>query len=94
MNIVFGIVGGIIWGFLAALLNYYIMKKCIAKNTNQAMMLCNTLRMLVDIVALAVVFLVRNLLPINFTAAIVATAAALSISTIVFTFSLMKEQKK
>lgn len=93
MNIALGIIGGLVWGFLAALLNYFIMKKCIAKNTNQAMMLCNTLRMVVDVAALAVVFLVRNLLPINFTAAIVATAAGLSISTIVFTFLLMKTQK-
>lgn len=93
MNIALGIIGGLVWGFLAALLNYFIMKKCIAKNTNQAMMLCNTLRMAVDIAALAVVFLVRNLLPISFTAAIVATAAGLSICTIIFTFSLMKEQK-
>lgn len=92
MNIVLGIVFGLVWGLLAAFINYRIMKKAIAKNTNNAMMACNAKRMAVDFVCLASVLLLRNILPVNFAAAIVSAAAALSMTTIYFTFRLMKEQ--
>lgn len=92
MNIVLGIVFGLVWGFLAALLNNNIMKKAIKKNTNKAVMTCNAERMAVDVVCLGSILLVRNILPVHFVAAIVSAAAALSMMTIYFTFRLMKEQ--
>ena len=51
-------------------------------------MAANFIHMLVDVAALAVVFLLRNLSWMNFAAAMAATAAALSITTIVFTYKL------
>lgn len=92
MTIVFGVLLGAVWGFLAALLNAYVTKKCIAKNTANAMLVMNLVHGAVDVAALAVVFLVRNVLPIHFVAAIVATAAALSMTTIVFTFKFAAQK--
>lgn len=92
MNIVLGIIVGLVWGFLAALLNYKIMKKAIAENTDKAMMACSTKRMGVDFVCLGSTLLVRNILPFNFVALIVSAAAGLSFTTIFFTFFLMKQQ--
>lgn len=68
-------------------------KKCIAKQSTNAIMASNLVHMLVDVAALAAVFLVRNLSWLNFAVAIVATAAALSITTIVFTFKLAAKKE-
>lgn len=84
---------GLVWGFLAALLNAFVTKKCIAKQSTNAIMVSNLVHMLVDVAALAAVFLVRNLSWLNFAVAIVATAAALSITTIVFTFKLAAKKE-
>lgn len=84
---------GLVWGFLAALLNAFVTKKCIAKQSTNAIMASNLVHMLVDVAALAAVFLVRNLPWLNFAVAIVATAAALSITTIVFTFKLAAKKE-
>ena len=88
MTYVFGVLAGLVWGFLAALLNAFVTKKCIAKKNTNALLASNMIHMLVDVAALAVVFLLRNLSWMNFAAAIAATAAALSITTIVFTYKL------
>ena len=84
---------GLVWGFLAALLNAFVTKKCIANQSTNAIMASNLVHMLVDVAALAAVFLVRNLSWLNFAVAIVATAAALSINTIVFTFKLAAKKE-
>ncbi len=94
MDIVFGILLGAVWGFLAALLNAWVSKKCLAKNSANAMLAANLIHSVVDIAALAIVFLVRNVLPIHFVAAIVATAATLSVTTIFFTFQFAAQKDK
>ena len=73
--------------------NAFVTKKCIAKQSTNAIMASNLVHMLVDVAALAAVFLVRNLSWLNFAVAIVATAAALSITTIVFTFKLAAKKE-
>lgn len=93
MTYVFGVLAGLVWGFLAALLNAFVTKKCIAKKNTNALLASNMIHMLVDVAALAAVFLVRNVPWLNFAAAIVATAAALSITTIVFTFKLAAQKE-
>ena len=93
MTYVFGALAGLVWGFLAALLNAFVTKKCIAKQSTNAIMAANFIHMLVDVAALAVVFLLRNLSWMNFAAAIAATAAALSITTIVFTYKLAAQKE-
>lgn len=86
MTYVWGALAGAVWGLLAALLNAWVTKKCLAKNSANAMLAANFVHTLVDIAALAAVFLARNVLPVNFAAAIVATAAALSMTTIIFAY--------
>ena len=93
MTYVFGALAGAVWGFLAALLNAFVTKKCLAKKNTSALLASNMIHMLVDVAALAAVFLVRNLPWLNFAVTIVATAAALSITTIVFTFKLAAKKE-
>ncbi len=94
MKIALSIIGGAIWGLLDALLNAYLMKRAVAKNDIKSVSLCNILRFVVDVAALAIVFLLRNVIPMHFTAAIISTAAAMSIFTIVFTFKIARPEEK
>ena len=82
MTYVISVLVGLVWGFLAALLNAFVTKKCIAKQSTNAIMASNLVHMLVDVAALAVVFLLRNLSWMNFAAAIAATAAAPIVSSL------------
>ncbi len=90
MDILPGVLAGLVWGALAALLNGAISKSCMKKNTATAMMAANTARMAVDIAALAAVFLLRRRLPFRYEAALIGTAIALSVVTIVVTFRLTR----
>ena len=93
MKIVLGILAGIIWGTAAAFLDSRIMKYTVQKNSTNSIMIGNMLRMLVDVAALGIVFLLRNVLPFHFVAALAATAVSLSIATIVFSFMLARPAK-
>lgn len=90
MNYLWGALAGLVWGAAAALLNAFVSKKCIAKNSSGAMLAANAIRSVVDIGALAAVFLLRKLLPFSFEAALIGTAVALSMLTIVFAYRLSK----
>ncbi len=92
MKYVVGAVIGLLWGALAAWLNSRINKKAIAKSSTNAMLLANLCRTLVDIAALGAVFLLRNVLPGNFEATIVGTAASLGLLTVYFAFRLSKPE--
>ena len=94
MQIALSIIGGAVWGLLDALLNAALMKNAVAKNDLKSVSLCNILRFFTDVVALAAVFLLRNIIPMHFTAAIVSTAAAMSICTIIFTFRIARPDTK
>lgn len=88
MKYLIGALVGLVWGALAALLNGYITKKALDKSNEKAMLLSNALRLVVDVVALGSVFLLRNVLPFSFEAALVGTAASLSILMIVFAYKM------
>ena len=94
MKYVIAAVVGLVWGALAAFVNSRITIKCLAKNTAKAITVMNLAHMAVDVVALAIVFLVRGLLPCSFEATLIATAAALSIVTIIFTYKISYNEKK
>lgn len=94
MNYVIAALVGLLWGTLAAFVNSRITLKCIAKNTASAITVMNLAHMAVDVAALAVVFLLRGLLPFSFEATLIATAAALSIVTIIFTYKISYNEKK
>ena len=88
MKYLIGALAGLVWGALAALLNGYITKKALDKASDKAMLLSNALRLVVDIAALGSVFLLRIVLPFSFEAALVGTAASMSILMIVFAYKM------
>lgn len=88
MKYLIGAVAGLVWGALCALLNGFITKKALDKGNDKLMLASNGLRLVVDLVALGAVFLLRNVLPFSFEAALVGTAASLSILMIVFAFKM------
>lgn len=94
MNYVIGAVVGLLWGALAAFINSRITKNALKKDSQTAVMAMNMSHMFVDLVALAIVFFLRNILPFSFEATLIATAAAMSILTIVFNYSLSFNEKK
>ena len=88
MKYLIGAVAGLIWGSLAALLNAFITKNALNKGNDKLLLASNALRMLVDVAALGMVFLLRKVLPFSFEAALVGTAAALSLLMIVFAYKM------
>ena len=82
MKYVIGAVIGLLWGTLVAWLNSRINKAAIEKNSTKAMMGASIGRTAIDIAALGLVFLLRNVLPGNFEATIVGTAASLGLLTV------------
>ena len=93
MNLVIGVLVGLVWGALAALLNLYINKKALAKASTNALMAANFSRLAVDIAALGVVFLLRKLLPFSYEATLIGTAISLSLLTVIFAYRLAGKQK-
>ena len=94
MKYVIGAVTGLLWGALVAWLNSQINKRAIEKNSTRAVMAASIARTVIDIAALGLVFLLRNVLPGNFEATLVGTAASLGLLTVVFAYRLAKPEKK
>ncbi len=88
MSIVLPILLGLVWGALAALLGGVITRHTLAKNSTGAVMAGNLLRTLTDLAALGLVFLLRDLLPFDYTWMLIATAVALSVGTIVISYRI------
>lgn len=88
MKYLIGAAAGLVWGALAALLNGFITSRAVARANDKLLLLSNFLRLLVDVAALGSVFLLRNVLPFSFEAALVGTAASLSLLMIVFAYKI------
>ena len=88
MRIIIGALCGLIWGAAAALLNFAISKRSIAKNNTAALMGASIGRIGVDFAALGLVFLLRKVLPFSFEVTMVATAIAMSLVTIVCAYRM------
>lgn len=88
MKYLVGAAAGLVWGALAALLNGFISSRAVARANDKLLLLSNFLRLLVDVAALGSVFLLRNVLPFSFEAALVGTAASLSLLMIVFAYKI------
>lgn len=88
MKYLIGAAAGLIWGGLAALLNAFITKKALDKDSDKLMLASNSLRLLVDVAALGTVFLLRKVLPFSFEAALVGTAASMSLLMIFFAYKM------
>lgn len=91
MKLLLGLLAGLAWGVLAALLNHRISLAMIAKNTTPALLGANLLHTAVDIAALGTIFLLRKVLPFRYDAALVGTAIALSLLTIVLAYRMGKK---
>lgn len=88
MNYLIGAIVGLVWGALAAIVNSLITKSCIEKGTQKAITTMNGAHMGVDLVALAVVYFLRHLLPFSFEATIIGTAVSLSLLSVILTFKM------
>lgn len=91
MELLLGGLAGLAWGLICGLVNILILKKAITKNDNNAIMAANLARMAVDLAALGAVFLLRKVLPFSFEAALIGTAVALSVVTIVYAYRYGKK---
>lgn len=86
MKIVIGVLAGLVWGGLVGLVNILIMKKGLKKNDNNLVMAANLGRMVLDLAALGLVFLLRNILPFPYEPMLIGTAVALSLASLIFAF--------
>ena len=76
---VLSIMAGLLFGLAVAGVNTVIMHRAIQKGTANALLVAVTVRMVLDVLALVVVYLTRDRLPfVLFQPAIIATAVGLS----------------
>ena len=90
MQIVLAIVFGIVWGAAAAFINSLIAKKALEKQDMKAAKNARRVQMLVDIAALGLLVLLREILPFSFEYALISAIISLSVLTTVFLFSMGK----
>ena len=93
MNIVFAVLFGIVWGAAAAFVNSRIARKALEKKDIKAAKNARRVQMLVDIAALVVLVLLRNILPFPYEISLVSAIISLSVLTIVFLFAMEKTKK-
>lgn len=92
MNNVFAVLFGIVWGAAAAFVNSRIAKKALEKKDVKVAKNARRVQMLVDIAALLLIVLLRNVLPFSYEIALVCTIITLSVLTIVFLFTMGKSK--
>ena len=93
MNNIFAVLFGIVWGAAAAFANSRIARKALEKKDIKAAKNARRVQMLVDIAALVVLVLLRNILPFPYEISLVSAIIALSVLTIVFLFAMGKTKK-
>ena len=91
MNYLWGALAGLVWGALWGGLNILILKKSLGKNDSNILMAGNLARMVVDLAALLLVFLLRKILPFSYEAMMIGTAVALSVTSLVYAFRCGKK---
>lgn len=91
MHLVWGALAGLVWGALWGGLNILILKKSLGKNDSNLLMAANLGRMVIDMAALLLVFLLRKILPFSYEAMLVGTAVALSVASLIFAFRYGKK---
>ena len=86
MKLFLGVLAGLVWGGLIGLVNMLIMKKGLKKKDSNLVMAANLGRMVLDLAALGIVFLLRTLLPFPYEPMLMGTAVALSAASLIFAF--------
>ncbi len=93
MNIVLGVLAGLVWGSLAAFVNLKINQAALKKNSEGSVLAATVARMGVDLVTLGAVFLLRKKLPFSFEATIIAAAMALSLLNVALSYWVIRPKK-
>ena len=88
MDYFWGMLAGLVWGAAGAVIIGIVTKKCVEKNTPQAMTVSNVVKFAVYIVFFMAVYLARNLLPFSYEAAVIGTVLALAMLQVVITFKI------
>lgn len=88
MNNAISVIFGVLWGAAAAFVNSRIAMKAFEKKDAKAAKNARRLQMLVDIAALAVIVLLKNVLPFAYELSLVSALISLSVLTIVFLFAM------
>ena len=88
MKIVLGLIVGLLWGAAASAVISLIGKKCAAANTPEAITAYARASGLIGLAAVLIVFLVRNIIPLNTLAMIMGTAVSLSSLSIIFALKI------
>lgn len=88
MNNAIAVIFGVLWGAAAAFVNSRIAMKAFEKKDAKAAKNARRLQMLVDIAALAVIVLLKNVLPFAYELSLVSALISLSVLTIVFLFAM------
>ena len=85
MSYVIGFLAGAVWGVLGACLNHFVLERALRGGDGKVLG-ANLLRVLTDIVLLALVVLARRLLPFPYEMALAGTVSALGMTGIYFAF--------
>ena len=88
MNNAIAVIFGVLWGAAAAFVNSRIAMKAFEKKDARAAKNARRLQMLVDIAALAIIVLLKNVLPFAYELSLVSALISLSVLTIVFLFAM------
>ena len=91
MKIALAIFLGLVWGAMGAVLGGFVTRWEIRKNKNGTILAGNLIRTLIDLSVLGLVFLLRNVLPFDYSYMLIAAAVALSIGTIFISFRLARK---
>lgn len=90
MTYVIGAAAGLVYGGLFGLLKHWVRVGGKTQDTTKRLYIYMSVAMLINIVALLSVYFLRNIWPWSFTAMLIATAVALSITG---KLSALREQK-
>ena len=91
------LIGGVIgaaFGFAVANISASLTRRGMKKDSTNAVMAASMLRTLLDLLALLIVYLLRNVLPFPFYGVIIGTAVGLSVSNIVLANRMGRELSK
>lgn len=90
MTTVLCIIGGLILGLIAAFINSRISRKGINADTTGGVMIVNIARIIIDIIALAIGYLVCRYTELPMVPTLIAIAVGLSAGSMLFLYLLSK----
>lgn len=87
------LLGGVIGaaaGFLVGWVNMHVTKRSMGRDSLNAVMAANMIRMLIDAALLLAIFLLRNVLPFGFTGTLIGAALGLTAGNLFFVMRLRR----